>query len=1526
MRCTKIIFYSMLLFFLAALTPLYASDFYWENPVPVSQGYACFPSSAKNSSTFDETSVVLWQEAEDSRIYLSSQILSVRGTGGEWVTKNRFAGPFPYSGDIPQISSAAVNNKGTVSFAVISQPNTISIFTSDSSLSSFREIKLNQSGRPLIAPRIYRTSDDRFMLFASQGEEDSFSLMVSSSNDGFIWSPFTVFSPSQEISNPFIPVLAQVPLGDIVIFQGSYSSGSRLSYQLYGTVSTDGGKTWSKAGILTGENTRSSSETLQVFTNYLNQRPSILQKDNRVFIAWERTYYSSENAQIYLAELINSTVLGPIERITPGTGNASNPVLFSYDNTLSLVWFDTRRGNEVLFLAQQNGILWNEQTLSSGPQSALFGQPLVSGKGSRVDVFWQRRQNGSSSIIRLSPDRTVNPPRITSVSFSEGKKSNAERVTVKVVLPQDSSGIAGFSYIWTQNPFEDPPLSFMNLPSQTDITKFADKDGSWYFKARVLDYAGNWSAPSSVMYVKDTTPPVKPRIISPVLDDAGFLVSNTFSVQWEPGEEDDISGYTYALEYMGNTSLNPLMDETDFTRQPAKPPARQLTSGQTVSFTNRDNGLYALSVAAVDSVGNIGPAEIIKLSLNKFIPYTTITSLLSDQNDFGDISVTIIGRGYATDGFVDEIYIDEDGLKPYTRTLSRENGDYSITSDRRITGITLKELEEGSYRVILNHRSRGLYVSGKIVHITQTGTVKLGDYTYTFEPQWNSITDRRTYSIQVTHVLLMLLVFFVLGGMIVSLRGIALAARDASIIKQEVRALITGDAMPYTKKEKTAELQNKGISLKYKLMFFTASLIIFIILLVSIPLGFLMITTQEQTLAQGLEQRTNVLLESLSSSVKAYLPSQNVLELSFLPNQSNALSEAKYATITGLPADGNNTSLSCIWATNDPDVLTNIDTELLTYGASGYTRSFMKAITEKTEALNTTAVERVDEIARTITELTTEGIRLAARTDSVSVERLAEIQKTTRELNERLSVILNELSVQGSGSFPQFDSGNLSRENTEYIFYKPVLYRQGSEKNFVRGLVILSVSTESLINTVENARDNILMTTLIVALIAVAFGLITTLILASIIIKPIRRLASHVAMIRDTDDKEELEGKDLKLKSRDEIGLLGETVNDMAHGLIKAAAASKDLTVGKEVQKMFIPLETDESGKKLTTGKEEDANAQFFGYYEGAKGVSGDYFDYKKLDDRWFALIKCDVSGKGVPAALIMVEVATLFLNYFKDWTFKTHGTKLNTIVSQINDLIESRGFKGRFAAFTLCLFDSKSGEMHFCNAGDNLIHLYDASEKKKKTITLPEAAAAGVFPSFMVDMKGGFQTQKMQLDKNDVLFLYTDGIEEAKRSFRDKDMKIITCAEPGLEKESPHGFHIVGQDNEEMAPERVNAIIEAVFSKSIYTLHKYHNHIDNEILEFDFSTLEGNAEDAIMALVSVEKIFRMYKDPNATDFDRVQVDRKIDTFLNLHFKQYESYCSDKMDHPSLPEYLLYKKAKEDAQYDDLTLMAIKKK
>jgi len=181
-------------------------------------------------------------------------------------------------------------------------------------------------------------------------------------------------------------------------------------------------------------------------------------------------------------------------------------------------------------------------------------------------------------------------------------------------------------------------------------------------------------------------------------------------------------------------------------------------------------------------------------------------------------------------------------------------------------------------------------------------------------------------------------------------------------------------------------------------------------------------------------------------------------------------------------------------------------------------------------------------------------------------------------------------------------------------------------------------------------------------------------------------------------------------------------------------------------------------------------------------------------------------------------------------------------------------------------------------------------------------------------------------LNPGDVLFLYTDGIEEAKRLFRTKDMKVHLCEEPGIEKDAPHGNHSVGQDNEEMGPERVNEIIEAVLARKKYSLFKWHNSEENESYDFDFTSCEGTIEEAILALVSVEKVFRMYLDPSATDFDRVQVDRKVDTFLNKYFRQYQVYCGNRKDHPEYHEYLYYTNIHEDAQYDDLTILGVRKK
>jgi serine phosphatase RsbU (regulator of sigma subunit) len=452
----------------------------------------------------------------------------------------------------------------------------------------------------------------------------------------------------------------------------------------------------------------------------------------------------------------------------------------------------------------------------------------------------------------------------------------------------------------------------------------------------------------------------------------------------------------------------------------------------------------------------------------------------------------------------------------------------------------------------------------------------------------------------------------------------------------------------------------------------------------------------------------------------------------------------------------------------------------------------------------------------------------------------------------------------------------------------------------------------------------LLQTTFLVALCALALGIIGALVLSSLIVQPIRKLVSHVEAIRDAQDLEELSSEQTRIASRDEIVMLEDTISEMTQGLVNAASSAMDISIGREIQKKFLPLEMDQSGNKLSCGYMDAKNAEFFGYYEGARGISGDYFDYKDIDGRYYAVIKCDIAGKGIPAALLMVQVATMFLNYFKEWEPSSFGIRIEEAVYQINGFIETLGFKGRFAAFTLCIFDSETGDLHFCNAGDNIIHLCDTSEKRFKSITLPTTPAAGALPNSMVEAMGGYQVQTITLDHSDILLLYTDGIEESKRIFRDGSYRGITCT-VGNAGET-HGNHVAGERGEELGGKRLTDIINAVLRQETYSLHKWHNPEGKQELVFDYSRCSGKIEEIIMALIAAEKMFRCYRHPRATEANRVLVDKKIDAFLKSHFLQYEKYCSRTKECLGNNSYIYYTHLLEDAQYDDLSILGIKRK
>jgi hypothetical protein len=77
---------------------------------------------------------------------------------------------------------------------------------------------------------------------------------------------------------------------------------------------------------------------------------------------------------------------------------------------------------------------------------------------------------------------------------------------------------------------------------------------------------------------------------------------------------------------------------------------------------------------------------------------------------------------------------------------------------------------------------------------------------------------------------------------------------------------------------------------------------------------------------------------------------------------------------------------------------------------------------------------------------------------------------------------------------------------------------------------------------------------------------------------------------------------------------------------------------------------------------------------------------------------------------------------------------------------------------------------------------------------------------------------------------------------------------------------------------------------------------------------------------MSVEKVFRLYLDPSAGVHDTVRLDRRMDEFLQEHFREYNRYFGFRDEEMSSDGEVVFTHLREDKQEDDLTVMAIRRK
>jgi len=160
---------------------------------------------------------------------------------------------------------------------------------------------------------------------------------------------------------------------------------------------------------------------------------------------------------------------------------------------------------------------------------------------------------------------------------------------------------------------------------------------------------------------------------------------------------------------------------------------------------------------------------------------------------------------------------------------------------------------------------------------------------------------------------------------------------------------------------------------------------------------------------------------------------------------------------------------------------------------------------------------------------------------------------------------------------------------------------------------------------------------------------------------------------------------------------------------------------------------------------------EIFGGWQPASAVGGDYFDVLKFSDTRVALCIADVSGKGMPAALLMSSLQAAVKSFASDVM------QPGELCSRVNKVICSNIAANRFITFFYCLCDTRENRLIYTRAGHDAPILFkpDGSYTRLRE----GGAVLGVFPDWEYDQN------EVAFGPGDRLLLFTDGVTEVRNS-----------------------------------------------------------------------------------------------------------------------------------------------------------------
>jgi serine phosphatase RsbU (regulator of sigma subunit) len=262
------------------------------------------------------------------------------------------------------------------------------------------------------------------------------------------------------------------------------------------------------------------------------------------------------------------------------------------------------------------------------------------------------------------------------------------------------------------------------------------------------------------------------------------------------------------------------------------------------------------------------------------------------------------------------------------------------------------------------------------------------------------------------------------------------------------------------------------------------------------------------------------------------------------------------------------------------------------------------------------------------------------------------------------------------------------------------------------------------------------------------FGILFGLVTSRGLVKRINRLVDATTRFANGDYSQRV-----SFSRPDEIGQLENQFNQMAEQLVESIAREKatseqsarreerarieqELRTAQYIQRSLLP-------EKVPSLE----GWMFQPYYQPAREVGGDFYDFLALPDGQIGIVIADVTGKGIAAALVMATTCTMLR------ATTSRITSPGEVLARVNNLVHDHIPAGMFVTCFYAVLQPTTGRLRFSNAGHDIPYRLEHGD-------VCEVRAVGMPLGLMPDEQ--YEEKEIIVREGESILFYTDGLVEA--------------------------------------------------------------------------------------------------------------------------------------------------------------------